>query len=228
MEKPKPNVFAHMTWAGAQIIGNDWSVYTGTSIALSSGLHENGWRMRLISGHSSYSYNGTATIQGQSTPVTYRGTSSFGNMLLGYRWQQSDLILKVFAGLSAIGHSVEPTDPNNAAIGTRYGGSAALETWFNLSGRQWLSADATYATVFNSFNATVTSGYRIWQKFSLGLSAGVTGNDDYEAVRGAGVAAAEFGLLQQNDSYLRISAGVSADRDMDLTPYASVSFAFKY
>ena len=212
------------TWGGAHIAGNDWSFYTGTSAALFS----HGWRVRLIGGYSSYSYQRTQNVSGQSTPVKFKGQSGFGDILLGYRWKTGDFILKAFAGIHGVGHAVIPFDPENAAIGYQYGGMTALEIWLNVSERHWLSADASYATVFNRFDTTIRTGYRLWPKLSLGLEAGLSGNDDYIAARAAGMAAAESSLFAKDDSYLRVSAGGSADRDMDLSPYAAVSFAVKY
>lgn len=226
--KSAQKVPMQMTWGGGHVTGDDWSIYTGTSASLSGSINENGWRMRLIGGYGSYTYEGTKHIDGRSVQTAFDGQSSFGDVLVGYRLQTGDLIVKAFAGISSVGHSVQPFDPDNTAIGYRYGGSAAFEIWFNTSDSLWLSSETTYSTVFDTYNATLRAGYRAWPQLSLGLETGLAGNNDYTAVRAAGVAAAEFGLLEAQDGYVRISAGASADRDMELSPYAAVSFALKY
>ncbi len=226
--QPNPKAFGQMTWIGAQITGKDWAIYSGTSTALSGSINDAGWRMRVIAGYSSYSYSSMRRIRGQSMGVTYQGENGFGDVWLGYQWQTGDLTLKMFAGVNAVGHIVTPFDPENSTIGNRYGGSAALEAWFSLSDRLWLSTDTKYATASDSFHITLTAGYRVWPKFSLGIAVNGSGNEDHQAARMAGVAAAELGLFEANDSYLRFSAGVSADRDMELNPYTAVSFTLKY
>ncbi len=217
-----------MTWGGGQFVGGDWSVYSGTAYALSGNVNGDGWRLRMIAGYGRYTYTGARLIAGQNVPTTFHGHTGFSDVMLGYRKQTGNLTIKGFLGAASVTHGVTPFDPDNPTIATDYGVSGALEVWLDLSNRSWLSAETKYATVSKSFSTTLRAGHRLWPAFSLGLEAGILGNADFSAGNGAVFTAYEFDAFNRRDSYLRLSAGVSGDRDMDLKPYASLSYALKY
>jgi len=217
-----------MTWAGGQVVGDDWAVYSGTSFALTGSIIDNGWRLRLVGGYARYSYAGSRRVSGERQPVTFMGQSGFADVLVGHQVRTGNLTIKAFAGISSVGHTVTPFDPSNDAVGYKYGASGAFEAWLNLNDRLWLSTETTYSTVFNSFGTTLRSGYRIQPALSIGLETGAIGNDDHFAGRAALFAAFDFGMFADNDSYLRVSAGSSGDRDIDIKPYAAISVSLKY
>lgn len=204
-----------MTWGGAQIVGSDWSVYTGTSAALFGNLDSDGWRLRVTGGYGRYRYDGSGK--------RFHGQHGFGDVLLGYKAQFGDLTLKGFAGVASAGHTVNPFDPDNDAVGFSYGGIGAIEGWFNYSDQLWLSADSSYSTVFDQFDATLRVGYVALPGTSLGIEAGALGNSDYSAAR-----LATFARYAWSRGDARLSLGASADRDEDVEPYAAISVSLKY
>ncbi len=216
------------TWVGAHTMGGDWSIYSGATYALTGAIGHDGWRMRVVGGHGRYSYSGTPDVNGVPSPTTFDGHTGFTDLMVGYRMQSGNLIFKAFLGGSTATHSVLPFDPANIAIGTTYGIGGALEAWLNVTHNMWFSGEATYTTAFQTFDTTLRAGYRIWPQLSLGVEAGALGNEDFQVGRLAAFGAYEFGIFRGSDSYLRLSAGTSGDRDTDLKPYASVSLAVKY
>lgn len=203
------------TWIGAQSTGADWAIYTGTSYALTGDIMSDGWRMRVTGGFGRYHYH--------SAGSRFRGRSGTGTLLLGHRLQMGDLTLKAFAGLAGAGHVVVPFDPDNAAIGTNYGGAGTLEAWLNYSERVWFSGDASYATVAESFSANLRIGRRALHGSSLGAEIGITGNADFAAVRLAGLIRHPW-----TNGEIVVSVGGSKDRDSPAKPYAAVVVSLKY
>ena len=204
-----------LTWVGAQIAGEDWSVYTGTSYALTGQLDQDGLRLRIVGGYGHYDYVSEST--------RFKGQHAFSDVLIGYQLRFADVIVKGFAGIAAAGHNVSPFDPDNAAIGYSYGAIVALESWINLSDRLWLSAAGKYTTVFDGYAADLRLGYRWWRRTSAGLESGVHGDADYVAAR-----AAVFVQHAWGHGDARLSLGAAADRDMDIAPYAALNFSLKY
>ena len=204
-----------LTWIGAQTVGEDWSVYTGTTYALAGSIDSGGWRLRMVGGYGSYGY--------VSDGDRFHGQYAFNDILVGYQFQFADVTVKGFAGVAMAGHSVSPFDPGNAALGYSYGAIGALESWLNLSDRMWLSAAGKYSTVFDKFGADVRLGYRWWHEITAGLESGVNGNADHASGR-----AALFLSHKWDYGDVRLSAGAAADRDMEVAPYAALSLSLKY
>ena len=203
------------TWVGAQVAGKDWSVYTGTSYALTGQLDQDGLRLRIVGGYGHYDY-----VSGNTR---FKGQHAFSDALLGYRLHFRDVIVKGFAGIATAGHRVSPFDPDNAATGYSYGAVGALESWINISDRTWLSVAGKYTTVFDAYAADLRLGYRWWRQTSAGLESGVNGDTDYLGGR-----AALF--IQHTWGYgdARLSLGAAADRDMNVVPYAALNLSLKY
>jgi len=80
------------------------------------------------------------------------------------------------------------------------------ETWTNLSERYFLSADASYGTAFQQHWALVRFGYRLRERFSLGLEGGVLGNEEYNAGRGGG-----FARITLRDTEVTLSSGFTGN-----------------
>ena len=221
---PRPSSPWRTTWIGAQITGTDWAVYTGTTAVLfGDDIGKNGWRIRTTGGYSRYSYEATRTVGTTSSLVHFGGHHGFGDLLIGYQHQFDNWIIKGFAGVASAGHVVVPFDPDNPAIGTAYGATGALEVWLNFSEATWLSANANYSTLFDSFNTSASLGHRFWPALSFGLELGGTGNADYAAVRSAA-----FGRYEWSTGEFRLSAGMAANRDLEKSPYAALNIVLHY
>jgi hypothetical protein len=80
--------------------------------------------------------------------------------------------------------------------GSALGLRLQAETWTNLSERYFLSADASYGTVFQEYWALARLGLRLGERVSLGLEGGVLGNEEYSAGRGGGFARVNFRAME--------------------------------
>ena len=154
-------------WAGADVSSNVWLTYTGATVAPFGGIHDNGLRLRAVTGYGQYSYSGAAPSY-----KTFDATTAFADVLVGYLYRYNSLTMKGFAGVSFIGHDVAPFDAENISIGDEWGVKGVLEFWYNSGPKAWTSLDLAYTTAHNTGSVRMRSGYRIWPQLSLGVEAG--------------------------------------------------------
>ncbi|MEM7748867.1 MAG: cellulose biosynthesis protein BcsS [Pseudomonadota bacterium] len=212
------------SWFGAQLSGKDWAAYTGTtSTFFGRSIREDGWRLRVVSGYGLYSYDDWLHSGGSPQMTRFDGQHGFADVLIGYQYRIDRWTLKGFAGIASGGHTVTPYDPNNEAIGYAYGMTGALETWFNINDQSWFSVNFSYTTLADSFDLTARYGHSFWQSLSLGLELSTAGNADFTTKR-----AAAFGRYAWSTGAIRLSVGAAADRDREITPYASLNYEFHY
>ena len=221
---PRPSKPWRSTWIGGELVGSDWSVYTGTtSVLFGDDIRENGWRVRTIGGYGRYRYEANRTVGTSTQRMNFDGHHGFGDLLIGYQQQVKNWTIKGFIGITTARHVVIPFDPENSVSGSAYGLTGALETWWNISEQSWLSTNLHGSTLFDSYQASTRWGYRLRPSISVGLEAGISGNSDYSATRTAG-----FGRYEWNSGEIRLSAGIYADRNHETRPYASMNFVFQY
>lgn len=104
-------------WAGADMSGNVWLLYSGLTVAPHSHMFEDGLRLRISSGYGGYSYEGYRRQESENTPRTYKATTAFTDVLVGYLKRMGPLTAKGFLGASAISHVIKPLDPGNSMQG---------------------------------------------------------------------------------------------------------------
>ena len=129
---------------GFEASDNYASGYVGAGYALGkAGLYERGWRLRAIGAYGRYHYDGALLIDGGYVPTTFDGEDAFLSALVGYQLRNGRLITKLFVGIEAEDQHIVPHDPNNSVQGTALGLRLEQETWFDISPRFYLSADAS-------------------------------------------------------------------------------------
>jgi len=173
------------------------SGYVGGGYAFGkAGLYEEGWRVRAVGAYGRYHYDGALLNDGVYVPTTFEGQDTFAAALVGYQLRPGRLILKLFAGIEAEDQHIVPHDPNNSVQGSALGLRLHAESWLDLSERLFVSADATYGTAFQEYWALTRLGFRLGERFSLGLEGGVVGNEEYDAARAGGFARMNFRALE--------------------------------
>ncbi|GFO82365.1 MAG: hypothetical protein A49_19920 [Methyloceanibacter sp.] len=172
-DQPRREVFS-----GVETTNNYTGVYAGGGYAFGEGLYGSGWRVRAVGALGRYSYDGTLFANGSYGPAEFTGDVTFLSAQAGYQVRRGPLIVKAFAGIEAVDQQISPYDPGNAVQGTALGLRIALETWADLSGRWFLSADASFGTAFQEYWELTRIGYRLGPALSAGLEGGVlaTGN----------------------------------------------------
>jgi hypothetical protein len=184
-------------FTGFEVSDNYASGYVGGGYALGkAGLYERGFRLRAIGAYGRYDYEGTLPVDGDYLPTTFDGQDAYLAALVGYQFRPGRFILKLFAGIEAEDQDIKPHDPNNSVQGSALGFKLQAESWFDLSERYFISADAAYGTAFQEYWAQARLGYRLRPRLSLGLEGGVVGNEEYDAGRGGGFARVEFNTMQ--------------------------------
>ena len=74
-------------WAGAQAYDRVWSVYSGTTVAPFGAIQEGGLRLRLVTGYGADTYSGHGAVGAGSQIITFNGSASFADALVGYHKQ---------------------------------------------------------------------------------------------------------------------------------------------
>ncbi len=176
-------------FTGFEASDNYASGYVGAGYAFGkAGYAAPGFRLRAVGAYGRYDYEGSLPLDGISLPTTFDGQNSFGAALLGYEFRPGRLILKLFAGIEAEDQHIVPHDPDNSVQGSALGLRLQVESWYDLSARSFLSADASYGTAFQEYWSLLRLGWRVTPRFSLGLEGGALGNEEYDAGRGGGFA----------------------------------------
>ena len=179
----------------------------GGSYALSkTGLFEPGFRLRAVGAYGRYHYDGTLPGNDGEAPTTFDGEDAFLSALVGYQFRPGRLIVKLFAGIEAEDQHIVPHDPNNLVQGSELGLRLQAETWFDISPRVFLSADAAYGTAFQKYCGLARFGLRLKPRLSLGLEGGALGNEEYDAGRGGG-----FVRLNFHDTEVTLSGGFTGN-----------------
>jgi|GEM_PF-2005619 len=211
------------TWMGAHITNKSWSIYSGTTIAPFGGIHSNALLFRSIAGYGGYSYVGARALGKTQRTERFHGRQAFGEVVAGYQWRLGELTLKAFGGIAGNGHIISPKDPNNTVSGSRFGPTASIEAWLNLPYSNWLSSNTSWSSVFRSFKADLRLGHRFHKSIDLGLEAGAIGDKEYQAGHIGG-----FTQYRWNNTELRLSAGITSNRDKEISPYGTFNLLFTY
>jgi hypothetical protein len=201
-DQPRTEIFT-----GFEASDNYASGYVGGSYALSkTGLYEPGFRLRAVGAYGRYHYDGTLPGNDGEVPTTFDGEDAFLSALVGYQFRPGRLIVKLFAGIEAEDQHIVPHDPNNLVQGSELGLRLQAETWFDISPRVFLSADAAYGTAFQEYCGLARFGLRLKPRLSLGLEGGALGNEEYDAGRGGG-----FVRLNFHDTEVTLSGGFTGN-----------------
>ncbi len=211
------------SWVGGDVLANSWSIYSGSTFALTGDIERPGWRLRTIGGYGRYTYR--KWIRGLDGPERpkFTGHKVFSDALLGYHFQWHRLTLKAFAGMTSERHIIDPRDPDNPVSDSAYGGKAALEAWLTVSDKQWLAGNISAASAFNTYKLGLRTGYAVLEALDLGLEARFEGNRAYNAGRIGG-----FATWRLDDAGLTVAVGATGDRDMRPSHYGRINLFVRY
>jgi len=173
-------------------------------------IQEGGLRLRLVTGYGADTYSGPRAVGAGSQIITFNGSASFADALVGYHKQLGPLTLKMFAGLAAADRQIKPDDPETGIRGFGFGGKVAIETWWNLGDQAWTAVDLSWGSLYQSYAARARLGWRFTPALSVGLDAGVLGNLECDIVRLGGFVRYELARGE-----ISISAGASNDKLRD-------------
>lgn len=196
-------------FSGFEASNNYSSGYVGGGYAFGN-LYGPGWRVRAVGAYGRYHYDGALFDGSDYVGTTFDGQVGFTSAQLGYQFRPGAVVVKLFAGIEAEDQHIEPRDPNNSVQGTEIGLRLVGETWYDISSRWFLSADASYGTAFQEYFSLARVGFRVRPKLSFGLEGGALGNEEYDAGRGGGFVRVNFRALEAT-----LSGGFTGDYLMD-------------
>lgn len=157
-------------WAGAEAFGHVLSLYTGATLAPFGSLRQDGLRLRLVAGTSSYAYAGRrylSTLDDART-VEFTGRGAFVEAMVGYQWSLGATTVKAFAGWTETNHIIAPYDMETLVQGRAGGAKGALEIWQDLAGRAFLAVDLGYARPHGAHSERMRLGARATEAWSFG------------------------------------------------------------
>lgn len=205
-------------FAGMSAIGSAQFSYGGFTLA-PGGLDRDGPRLRLYGGAGQYSYTGGGeTRAGFRADIRRRAEVVQAEALVGWRFSTGAMTAKLFAGLAYEDQQMAPPDPGNDLAGAHLGAKLAVESWFDLAPWLWLSADASYATLHESYSGALKLGVKPLPSLSFGPEAAASGNREFDSHRLGGFARWHCGGCD-----VTLSGGVSGDYDDDTGTYGALS-----
>jgi hypothetical protein len=126
--------------------------------------------------------------------MTFDGQVGFAAAFVGYQFRPGAVIVKVLGGIEVEDQHVVPRDPNNSVQGTETSLRILAETWYDISQRWFVSADAAYGTAFQEYFSLARLVSRVLPKLSL--EGGTLRNEEYDAGRGGGFVRVNFRKLE--------------------------------
>jgi hypothetical protein len=152
-------------WAGAEIFGRIWSLYSGTTLAPFGPITADGVRLRAVAGYGDYR----------------TGSVGFADLLLGYHAQLGALTIKVFGGAMLANH--DAASPFSELDGMGVGAKGVMETWWNVTDKVWLNTDVAYGTLHDTYTGRMRLGWRFMPQLSFGLEGGAAGSLETDIAR---------------------------------------------
>lgn len=223
-------------WAGADAAENVWLLYSGTTLAPFSDIHQEGLRLRFVGGYGKYRYAYTDSASG---PKHFNGRSVFADALVGYLWRLDPLIVKLFGGVSHIDHQIRPVDPESKVQGPDFGAKAVAEFWYNIGELGFASVDLAWSQAHNTSSARARFGYRLMPNFSIGPEAVL--NLDRQGVhridgedlnfKGATMDYGRIGLFARSEWYggeLSASGGIVANSRDEPAVYGTMNWITQF
>jgi Cellulose biosynthesis protein BcsS len=202
------------SWIGAEGFRNVWSLYSGATYAPFGSIRENGWRLRASGGTSGYRYTAQwfNPASQRAEPLAIRGQSTYGDLLGGYHWRKGPMTLKMFAGVTWIGHQLGPADGALAAPvdfntnlnSAHWGGKVAAEFWLNVGRHAWTSLDLAFSTPHLMTSARSRTGWRVTPAWSLGPEVSIVGYRDHDAILDRRV----LSVTQKLGAFVRYDNGI--------------------
>jgi len=214
------------TWAGAEMRQQSWAAYTGTTFAPFGSLYQHGWRVRIVTGYSSYRYD-------RADGTEHEARSPFAETLLGYQWTAGSTTLKAFVGGAALVRDLRPPDPNELRDFSKVGFKGALETWtdlpadlvfkFDVSAARFLDAELK----FTQARADAMIAKRFSERVLFGLEASALTDRKRETLSAGLIAQYAHSPLMT----IEAAGGVNAERERIGEPdnvYGRVQLLIKY
>jgi cellulose biosynthesis protein BcsS len=165
------------------------SIFTWAGIvsAPSSGIGQDGIRVRAQGGGGQYQYETSAVPSGKN-----RGTVSGGELMIGNRFSFDAMVITAYIGIDARNYSLQNPDPNNPENGSHFGIKASGEMFTRTAPDWFVTAYGNISSVFASYNLRVALNRELVPGFALGPEAALLGDSRHNEQRGGLIATMSF------------------------------------
>lgn len=199
-------------FTGGNATKNSWISWAGVVKSISSGLYDEGWRVRVLGAYGRYGF--TTNKQPNHAHL------ALVELTLGYQFKPGPFISKLYMGLHAEQHKLDHPDPHNKASGMGYGFKVISENWIDLPMNSFVSLDGSFSTLNTSYQGLLRAGMaKFMPQLSIGPEFKVVGNEEYYQLQVGG-----FARWKLQRGSLESSAGYAEDYDGKSTPYFSLSW----
>jgi Cellulose biosynthesis protein BcsS len=210
-DQPTGEVFT-----GGTLSGNSWISWAGVVKSLSSGLYDEGWRLRAFGAYGQYGFI-SGDQSNSATPTLFE-------IMPGYQFKTGPLISKLYMGLHGEHHKFKRPDPGNKIAGMGYGFKVISENWIDLPMNSFASLDGSFSTLNTSYMGMLRVGTAKYvDRLFLGPEVQIIGNEENYYFHFGG-----FARWKMKDSQIEGSAGFAKDFDKKNTPYFSISWLKKF
>ena len=219
---PEEELQHYEVFSGVDVTSNSVFGYFGGVWAPGRDVTQQGLRLKVLGGTGGYDY--TTTLPGLTGASSVGGDVDLLQLMAGYQWQHGNWTMKTYLGFAVEDHDLKPNDPANSVRGSKAGAIGQVEIWRNLGASAFVSIDASYSTVFESYFAQGRLGKRISKRISFGVEGAALGNEEYESGRGGGFMRLHLGQVD-----LTLSGGISGNHYGDDTGgYGSLGFYSRF
>ncbi len=221
------------SWTGVEGAADSLSVYGGVVAALYGDIRRDGWRVRVDGGYGVYGFNKPLQRwldQGVSG-VRYRGSSTFADVLIGYKKSWGPWTLKGYAGWIQESHTTRPDEGQIGVAGVQYdvesretqGFKGVFETWLRLNDWGFLQTDVSWSSPQSTYSGRTRFGYRLNRSWSTGVEAALFGNREHSGGRAGG-----FVRLEGERGEVSLGVGLDGNGDGIGGGYGSVSALLRF
>lgn len=213
------------SWVGVEGYRRVASLYSGITWSPFGNLRQDGLRLRLVSGVSTYRYAGWRfdPALAANTLQQFSGSGRFLDLMAGWQYSHQNTTLKAFFGYEQQSHMIAPFDPDTAIQGSAGGIKGTLEIWQNWTPLLWTSLDVSAARAHSSYDVKLRTGWRTDANWSLGPELSLVGNSEATLQR-AGI----FGRYENLQHEFTISTGVSAARGDAISGYGAAQYLRRF
>jgi len=216
---------AFESWIGVEGYRHVTSLYSGITWSPFSNLRQDGLRLRLVSGISTYRYAGWRydPALGANSWQQFSGSARFLDLMAGWQFSHQGTTVKAFIGYEQQSHLIAPFDPDTLIQGGASGIKGALEIWQNWTPTLWSSLDVSMARAHATYDVKLRTGWRTDANWSFGPEISVVGHSESSLQR-AGL----FGRYENLEHEFTISAGVSAARGNTPSGYGAAQYLRRF
>lgn len=205
-----------LLFSGTDLWGHGHFLYGG-ALWSPGGLDREGFTLKAVLSGGTYDY-----LSGTLGEV--EGRELVAQVMPGWRFKLGASELKVFAGLDAQNHHLDPDDPDSKLRGGDLGLRAAFDFWAAPTADTMIALDGSASTIGHGYAIRAAAGWRLFDLFYAGPEVQAFASDDYTQRRiGAHITSFKFGEIEYS-----AATGYAIDSDDRDSAYFRLGLSRRY